>query len=166
MGEPARAPQTEADARRDARQTLRAVMERAVEMQAEPPPKAPSRVVPAVAIILALASVYLWFGNPSWLRDPDLTPPPEYQDASVRWAVYVTSQRVEQYRIQHGKLPSSLMETGSTPDGIEYQRSADDHYQITGRNGTILISFSSGDDVKRLLGDHLDRLGFGRRASS
>ncbi|HTM58255.1 MAG TPA: hypothetical protein VL123_07555 [Candidatus Udaeobacter sp.] len=166
MGVPERAPVTTDDAQRDAREALQEIMKRHVAMQIEPRTRHRTNVQAITAIVLCAATVYLWTANPSWLREPDLKPTPEYSDASLRWCVYVTSQRIEQYRLAHLKLPASLMQTGSVPGGIHYVRLDDQHYRVEGQNGVHSITFHSGDDVKALLGDHLDALGFARRSAS
>ena len=166
MGEPLRAPAPEQDARRDARDALREIMKRHVAMQAEPRSRRRTNIQAIAAIVLCAATIYLWVGNPSWLREPDLTPTPEYSDASLRWCVYVTSQRIEQYRLAHLRLPASLMQTGSVPHGIDYVRIDDQRYRVVGRSGLHAVTFTSGDDARAFLGQHLEALGFARRTAS
>ena len=59
------------------------------------------------------------------------TPPvidPTYAEASMRWALVLTSKRVEDFRLRYHRTPSTLSEIGHVPAPIGYERVSFDRY--------------------------------------
>jgi hypothetical protein len=165
MGEPLQKPQFGESPRAELRDAVKQIMVQHVKLATAPPPARPSRVPAILAMTLGLVAAYLWIGNPSWLRDPVETPSPAYQESSLRWVVYLTSQRIEQYRISHHQLPATLAQAGGAPAGIRYEAVDDRRYRVTAAEGNQIVQFESTDDPKAFLGGALRELGLARRAA-
>jgi hypothetical protein len=93
------------------------------------------RVAAAVAVVSM--AVLLWVSFPS--GPPFLeAPPPKaaYQEASARYALWITARRIDRYAIEHRALPSSLAELETSPgtpapELIGYERVSADAYRLT-----------------------------------
>ncbi len=63
----------------------------------------------SVAIVLGIAALILWIAAPKGLR---LAPPQgvtqEFRDASARYLLALTMQRIDRYESEHGQPPESL----------------------------------------------------------
>lgn len=103
---------------------------------------------------------YAWIARPDFLFRVGTTPAlsVEQREARMRYAVYLQRARVETFRARAGRLPETLLESGPVERGVEYERIAEDRYEISGSvDGTVLrlgdrMSADSflGDAVKRL----------------
>jgi hypothetical protein len=116
-----------------------------------------SRVSPIIAgglTILLAVGVYVAVEQPAWLFPP---PPPvesrEVQEASLRIGMATTAQRIERFRIAQGRLPRTLAEAGSSPNGITYEQREGDRYLLQGANGAAHLTLNSGDSLGRFVGN-------------
>jgi hypothetical protein len=76
-----------------------------------PPRKQPKWMLP-LGIQLAVLAVYLLISPPGWITvRPIEGPEPAVQEEGLRIAMYVQSQQIEAYRVQHGRLPTTLAGT-------------------------------------------------------
>ncbi|MBI1799107.1 MAG: hypothetical protein HYR73_05430 [Candidatus Eisenbacteria bacterium] len=151
---------------REAREALGQIMERDARARIAAPVRTRRQVFSVIAVVLGVIAAYLWFGNPPFLREPEMAPSEEYQDASLRWVVYLVSQRIEDYRRTHQRLPDGLADAGGGPQGIDYVRLDASHYRVMGSDGAQTVTFYSGTDPAAFLGSSLTRLRAGRRATS
>lgn len=116
-----------------------------------------SRVSPIIAagltIILAVG-VYLAVEQPSWLfPTPPVAESREVQEASLRIGMATTAQRVERFRMAQGRLPRSLSEAGSSPNGIFYEQREGDRYVLKGVNGPVRVVLNAGDSLALFVGN-------------
>lgn len=132
--------------------------ERSAEQEAEAARRREqSRVSPIIAagltIILAVG-VYLAVEQPSWLfPTPPVAESQELQEASLRIGMATTAQRIERFRVGQGRLPRSLNEAGSSPNGIVYEQREGDRYVLKGANGPVRVVLNSGDSLALFVGN-------------
>jgi len=118
-----------------------------------PPRKQPKWMLP-LGIQLAVLAVYLLISPPRWITvHPIAAPDSATQQEGLRMAMYVQSQQIEAYRIQHGRLPSTLAELPGTPQpGIEYQVQSSDAYRLVGTDGPTALIYDSTESPADFLG--------------
>jgi hypothetical protein len=116
-----------------------------------------SRVSPIIAagltIILAVG-IYVAIEQPTWLfPTPPVPESTEVQEASLRIGMATTAQRIERFRMAQGRLPRSLSEAGSSPNGIQYEQREGDRYVLRGSNGSVHVVLNSGDSLALFVGN-------------
>ncbi|HEU5170804.1 MAG TPA: hypothetical protein VFU46_09710 [Gemmatimonadales bacterium] len=134
--------------------------ERQAELAAAAKRRARSRVSPVVAVgcafILAMAA-YVAVEQPGWMFPrPAAQETAEVQEASLRISMASAAQRIERFRLARGRLPGTLVETGSTPHGISYRRIDSTRYLLHGSNGPATLTFKSGDSLGVFVGRSFD----------
>lgn len=145
--------------------TIRAVMARDREVRARiasvaNTPRASSRALAIVTAVATAASLYLWFGDPAWLRFSDARAvDPVRRARAARAAVYLAASRVEQFRATAGRLPLSIEETGPPVAGVRYVRADDRQYQILCDAVDPEVRYHSSENLSRFLGSTLADLG-------
>lgn len=155
-------PISPAGTKREAFEAIGQVLTRASELEREPAPRRHFRIKGILAVALSVFMTYLWFGNPSWLPrfgEPD--PPREFQDASVRFAMYLQAQRIEQFRLRTGRLPRNLEEAGPIVELLHYERDGSGGFRLVTNYGGAHLVLKSSDPVESFLGD-LEPLGLAR----
>lgn len=104
----------------------------------------------------AIVAVYIWFLPPTWVRG---TPPPPIPTAAeeasaLRMTMYFQAQRIEQFRLDNGRIPYNLGEAGQAFSGMEYIRLTDTNYRLHGRSEQAMLSLSGGgQSLREFLGD-------------
>ncbi len=85
------------------------------------PKKQPKWLLP-LGINLGVFAAYLLIWSPDWIVLNQIAPPPiEQQVENTRFGIYMQAQRIEQFRIDNGRLPRDLVEAGINPDlGLDY----------------------------------------------
>lgn len=108
-----------------------------------------------VALIFATAiSVWIWIWPPTVLRIQTPGPPPaEQEEATLRLVMYFQAQKIEQYRIDTGRVPLELEDAGPVFRGMEYIRLTDRDYRILGRTSRVILSYSSVEPIDAFVGD-------------
>ena len=85
-----------------------------------------------IALGLGVLAIYAWVALPAgldFLRPQPL--PDSYKEASARWAMVLTSRRIDRFRAQHFRLPASLDELGpGTLSDIGYERLSETQYRL------------------------------------
>ncbi len=123
--------------------------------------KQPKWMLP-LGINLALFAVYILIAPPAWVTvHPIEGPPPAQQERSLRLAMYFQAQRIEAYKGEHGALPDSLPQAGSTTPGVEYTRMGPDSYQLVGVNGSATLEYDSSQSLNDFVGTAASRLSGG-----
>ncbi len=130
---------------------LKSEAERRSEEAAEPRRRLPIGLI-GLSILGILGAAAL-ITQPAWLFTP---PPPAesvaVRDASLRIALYMTAQRITQYRAVHGRLPVTLKELNATvPPGINY-RAGDSTFVLDGNNEGVALRLRSTDSLPLFLG--------------
>jgi hypothetical protein len=115
-------------------------------------------MVTGLAILLSVGA-YVAIEQPEWLFPRSL--PAETQaerDATLRMAIATTAQRIERYRQQHGTLPVTLAQAGSTVEAITYKRSDDAQYTLRGENGPVTLTYQSSEPISTFVGSSFQLL--------
>lgn len=112
--------------------TIKHAAERDQAAKAKTAPKQQPKWMLPVGLNLGLLAVYLLIAPPSWVVvNPIAPPPPEQQVEGLRTAIYFASSRIESFRIQNGRLPTSLVEAGVASEDIDYTPQSDSTYVLS-----------------------------------
>ncbi len=113
-----------------------------------------------LALALATAiSVWIWIWPPTVLRIQSPGPPPtEQEEATLRLVMYFQAQKIEQYRLDTGRVPIDLEDAGPVFQGMEYIRLTDRDYRILGRTSRVILSYSSVEPIDDFVGEGADIL--------
>ena len=113
-----------------------------------------------VALALATAiTIWIWTWPPDVLRVPTPGPPPtEQEEATLRLVMYFQAQKIEQYRIDTGRVPVDLEDAGPVFQGMEYIRLTDRDYRILGCTSRVILSYSSVEPMDDFVGEGADIL--------
>lgn len=159
---PSRLPPDDAADELEKAQALRDVLEHAVEFTravstARPMESYRSRpvVLAAIAIPSLLLCLYSFIARPDWVfgHDPARSSPAR-QEAHLRFAMFLVSQRLNAYRDAHGgALPQSLPEVGETWAHITYEILPDSGFELRALAGSGRpIALRSDQDARAFLG--------------
>jgi hypothetical protein len=113
-------------------------------------------VVTVLGLAIFAVGIYILAMRPTWFFTPP--PPPEsiqIQEASVRLMLVREASRVRRYRSEHGKLPETLQDAGSTINTISYTAQGDSAFRLVTSWGEKTIGLSSSDSVGTFLGNSL-----------
>jgi hypothetical protein len=96
---------------------------------------------------------YTWLFKPAWLFAPDqsIAQTPAEREATLRFGMYLESERVRDYFDANRRLPMDLGEAGDLEQGVDYSISGDSSFVLTGTLGTATLRLSSDDDVQEFL---------------
>jgi hypothetical protein len=103
-------------------------------------------------LVLALALTAALVFQPGFLFTQPPPETPALQEASLRVRMYVQIERLEQYRASHGGPAPGLADAAVDSAGLVY-RVAGDGYTLTGRNGGISLTYTSGTSAEAFLGN-------------
>jgi len=99
-------------------------------------------------------SVWIWIWPPGVLRIQTPGPPPtEQEEATLRLVMYFQAQKIEQYRLDTGRVPLALQDAGPVFQGMEYIRLTDRDYRILGRTSRVILSYSSVEPMDDFVGE-------------
>jgi hypothetical protein len=112
------------------------------------------------AIGLGAVVTLLWL---SMLAAPAFTAPApdddSYLEASARWALVLTSQRVEAFRRANERMPGGLEELGyPTSEQITFEPISDARYRLTAPSPSGPLVLDSMNSRNEFLGSSLERL--------
>src|SRR5262249_51772222 len=111
------------------------------------------------AIALGALNVLLWMHY--FASDTGPAPPPDaaYTEASMRWAMVLTSERIDDFRRVNHRTPTSLAEIGRpVPAMVAYERIAEDRYRLTGPTSHGPLVFDSMSSRSEFQGTSLETL--------
>jgi len=96
-------------------------------------------------ILAVLANAYVWIGQPAWIMGERAgISSVEEAEGVLRFRMYVQAQRIQGYVQRHGSLPERLDQTGDPFEGIRYQRTGPDSWELVGElQGARLVLPSS-----------------------
>jgi hypothetical protein len=99
-----------------------------------------------VAVVLGILTLILWILAPAGIQLLRPQPIPDsFVDASARWTLALTMQRINRFQFDQGRMPQSLEELDPYLSGIvTYQRLPDGGYilQSPGPKGMIALTTS------------------------
>ncbi|MEO5798459.1 MAG: hypothetical protein ABIZ70_03555 [Gemmatimonadales bacterium] len=107
-------------------------------------------------IVAAWAFIgYVWIARPAFIyeQQPAAALTPAQREARLRYAIYLQRARVDAFRTEHGRLPESLRETGAVESGVEYERTAENGYDVFGSSDGTVLRLSDRMSVDSFLGD-------------
>lgn len=107
-----------------------------------------------VALIITTAtSFWIWIWPPGvlWTTPPG-PPPVEEEESTLRLVMYFQAQKIEQYRLDTGRVPLALDEAGPPFRGMEYVRLTNSDYRILGRTRRVTLSYSSVESLDVFVG--------------
>ena len=108
-------------------------------------------------VLLAIVAGWLFGSRPEWVfPPPTVAEAPEVTVASMRLALVRERQRVERYREQNGRLPTTLAEAGSSLTNIEIAAGPGDSYLLRAVEGETALELHSSDSLESFLGNSLE----------
>jgi len=122
--------------------------QRAIERRAPDPGRTttPARIM--MAVTLSMIAGWLWLFPPAFLSVQEAAPPSyERVEAGLRLAVALHAEKVEQFRIENGRLPDEFREIGDTHPGLYYRRVNANVFRIHGVEGSTRILYEAGDSI-------------------
>ena len=155
-------PQGQGSSRVEARQAVVDILRKQADLavaEARPsPPRRDHR--PVVLITLAAVSAVLWLSDLPFMHTADGAPlDPAARVANERFSLFLQTQRVEQFRVVHGRLPATLQEAGDPFQGVHYQPYPDGSYRVSLDTSDGVITFRSGERADKLMGGGMKVLG-------
>ncbi len=116
-------------------QVLDREREKTVLAAAPPPPPRTSYAVTILCIAAWGWLGYAWLARPAWLfqREVAAAVTPAEAEATMRFGMYLELERVFDYRAAHGRLPGSLGDAGDVEEGVDYMRTGDTTFVLTGQ---------------------------------
>ena len=105
--------------------------------------------VSTLLLIAGLASVLVL--QPEWLFPRPPVESPALKEASLRVRMFVEIDHIEQFKIANGRLPVTLREAKADSAGLLY-RPSERSYDVVGRNGPLLLTYSSSMTPQDFLG--------------
>lgn len=121
---------------------------------AGPPKRRAHPVVVLSLMILAIVGGYVAIARPPWVFERGApVEPASMQEASLRLAMAMQFQRIERFRAQSGRLPTTVEEAGPVMPGVRYQARHPDGFTLTGTNGTVTLTLQSSESLSAFVGN-------------
>ena len=119
-----------------------------------------SRLGLIVAVGLGLFAALLWIAKPSGMDSlQPKTLAPAYADASARWALAMTAERIDRYYAEHAELPATLEAVGGNPiELMTYEPLGDHDYRLTAPGQSSVIVLDPTTSINDVLGKNADAL--------
>lgn len=127
--------------------------DRAVERVSLPMQRRTSLIVAALCVLSWGALAYAWIGKPAWLfsSDPAASRTPAELEAELRFGLYLSRERILDYRATHRRLPATLAEAGDVERGVEYTISGDSTFVVSVMLGDSLVTLNESQPADDLL---------------
>ena len=123
-------------------------------------PKRPKPLKLVLLLLLVASNLYLWLGNPEWLKFKEpAAPAMEYYQDSWKMAAYLQAQRIEEYRKDTGKVPVKVDDVRYPVHGVDYTRVSDQQYQLAAGKGASRVVYDSSQPLTQWIGRSIIRLG-------
>ena len=128
------------------------------------PPRRDHR--PVLLLVLTVFSGALWLTDLPFFHTADGAPlDPAARTANERFSLFLQSQRIEQFRVTHGRLPATLEEAGDPFQGVRYQPFPGGSYRVSLETSDGTLTFRSGDRADKLMGGGMKVLGLAKGGS-
>jgi hypothetical protein len=109
-----------------------------------------------LAVLLGLVS-WLYVGRPVWLFARGMpAQSAEMREASLRLAMSLQYERIEQFRDSTGRLPLTLAETGPPLGQLTYTKTQFGEFMLEGNDSLIHLTLRSGDSLAAFVGNAYD----------
>ena len=126
---------------------------------AGPPRRRLHPVVVLSLLILVGVGAYVGIARPAWIFERGAPAEPvSMQEASLRLAMAMQFQRIERFRAQSGRLPTTMEEAGPVMPGIRYQARHPDGFTLTGTNGTVTLTLQSTASLSAFVGNSYEMI--------
>ena len=124
----------------------------------------PERVI---AMVLGLVTVAAWASIiVDWSAARTTSFDGAYMNASARWAVAITSRRIETFQREFHHTPNTLEEIGRPiSDLIGYERISQDRYRVRIPTANGTLAYDSIQPLQDFLGQSGETLGLSTRGS-
>ncbi len=113
------------------------------------------------ALVFTLgANLYVWIGQPDWVVGAPTGPQTAAEEEGIlRFRMYVQGQRVEAYWRENGAFPERLEDTGEPLEGMRYQRTGPDSWELLGEMGQAGLILRSSMSMGEFIGNYQEPLG-------
>lgn len=106
-----------------------------------------------LGVNLGVFAVYLLIAPPAWVvMDPISAPPTAEQEEMLRNGMWTVATRIENYRLENGRLPPGLSDVNVQPGGLEYRIQGRGLYELIGSIGETPMVYSSTQDLGEWVG--------------
>jgi hypothetical protein len=116
---------------------------------------------PTILFLVLIWAViaWIWSTKPAFLfgATPVIVRPPEVEEASLRFALYLERGRLDRHVRQTGSVPATLDAAGPVEEGVSMVRTSDG-YELLGNRGGVNLRMSSAMNADSFLGESLDVL--------
>lgn len=113
-------------------------------------------VLGTAAAFTLLFTAYMFLFEPDWVFGPSLTAiSPARREAGLRYAIFLSTARINDYRSSRGTLPATLGDVGEDWPGVAYRTPDGASFDLRATNpnpnGAPLV-LQSSDDPRAFLG--------------
>lgn len=136
----------------EAAEAVAAVLKHAQERDKAAKQKAPTKTQPKwllpLGINLGIFAAYLLIFSPGWVVISPIDPPPTAERIEVTHnALWTTLSRIEAFRMEQDRLPSSLDEAGVDAGGFDYTVQGTEHYVLLVGVGEETLVYNSAQQT-------------------
>lgn len=123
----------------------------------------PRKNPPALIVVAVVAwgvLGWLWIARPAWIFGSGVSAPAMSageRDAHVRYGLYLQHTRVERFREQKGRLPTSLAEAGLVDTGLIFATTSGG-YVLEAMAGAATLRLTERMNADSFLGNAVARL--------
>lgn len=119
-----------------------------------PPKRRMHPIVVLSLVVLVAVCAYVGIARPAWIFERGAPAEPvSMQEASLRLAMAMRFQRIERFRTQSGRLPTTIEEAGPAMPGVRYQARHPDGFTLTGTNGSVSLTLQSTESLAAFVGN-------------
>jgi hypothetical protein len=103
---------------------------------------------------------YAWVARPAFVFGgaPSADLSASQREAKMRYAIYLQRARVDAYRATTGRLPESLRDVGAVEAGVQYERTTEASYEVSGSVDGTVLRLTDRMSADSFLGDALRQL--------
>jgi hypothetical protein len=113
------------------------------------------RIATAIVCVTLIGfCVFSWVARPEFIWGPGAQPmPPAQQEASLRFGMFVLSQRIEADRAARGAYPASLGAFGARAAGVRYRVLSDSAFELRAAANGRPVILRSNESMDVFLGN-------------
>ncbi|HET7109386.1 MAG TPA: hypothetical protein VFI41_00825 [Gemmatimonadales bacterium] len=120
-----------------------------------PPPKRAVGILTVVSVLALLAiGAWLYAARPDWIFARGMpSQSPALREASLRLAMAMQYERIEQYRDSAGHLPARLSDLGAATGNLTYTTTQFGGFVLEGSDSTLQLTLRSDDSLRTFVGN-------------